>query len=329
LTARLDGEETGLPVQTYCPHCQSRCLVAEQHFGLAVLCFQCKRPFTVAAPAADLAPLLGERQGRGECLLEIGSATSPGRVRARNEDGFLVQQWRWAGQDRVHELALIVIADGMGGHQAGERASGLTVRTVAQTLAPFLAGIWDGVHQSWTSSQLGDALGRALREANQAIYEEARRDQECEGMGATAVALLIWKNQALIRHVGDTRVYHRRGTQFTQVSRDQTLVARMIELGQLAPEEAPTHPARHEVLQALGRREDLVPATYIQPLAPHDWLVIASDGLHAHLGGPALMAALDQEGLSAAMVARFLVERADRSGGSDNCTVVTVRCLEG
>jgi protein phosphatase len=246
-------------------------------------------------------------------------------LRERNEDSFLVQHWTWANQDRFDELALVVVADGMGGHRAGAHASGLVVRTVALTLAPLLSGVWKSESRSWTINHLESDLIQAILEANRAVHGQAQRDPECEGMGATAVAALVWNNRAVICHVGDTRVYHRRGSEFVQVTRDQTLVARMIELGQLAPEEADTHPARHEVLQALGRREDLEPAAYTLQLAPHDWLIVASDGLHADLEAGAIQNAFQSANPSAGWIAHHLVKAAEEAGGSDNCTVVAIR----
>jgi serine/threonine protein phosphatase PrpC len=110
------------------------------------------------------------------------------------------------------------------------------------------------------------------------------------------------------------------------VTRDQTLVARMVELGKLTPAEALTHPSRNEVTEAVGRRPDVSPAAYELGLAPGDWLVVACDGLHAHVDDRLLARALGEASPSAALLAHGLVDLADEGGGSDNCTVVAVRC---
>jgi protein phosphatase len=120
-------------------------------------------------------------------------------------------------------------------------------------------------------------------------------------------------------------VYHRRGDRLTQVTRDQTLVARMVELGQLSPQEALTHPSRNEVTDAIGRRFDLKPARYEVKLAPGDWLIVACDGLHAHVDDRLLDETIRKSAPSAAYLAHHLVDLANQRGGSDNCTVVAVR----
>src|SRR5207302_1551811 len=108
----------------------------------------------------------------------------------------------------------------------------------------------------------------------------------------------------------------------TQLTRDQTLVARMVELGTLTPREALTHPARNEVAQAVGKHPDLAPARYEATLAAGDWLIVASDGLHAELDDRALEAEVARPAATATVRARQLTAAADEKGGRDNCTVL-------
>ena len=112
----------------------------------------------------------------------------------------------------------------------------------------------------------------------------------------------------------------------TQVTRDQTLVNRMVELGQLTPKEAVGHPASNEVLQAIGTRTTIEPAHYKLQLVPGDWLLVACDGLHVQVDDRSLQAMVSKAPPSAALLANRLVDMADQSGGADNCTVVAVRC---
>ncbi len=122
-------------------------------------------------------------------------------------------------------------------------------------------------------------------------------------------------------------MYHQRGGRLTQVTRDQTLVARMVELGQLTPEEALTHPARNDVSQALGKRFDLEPARYSLTLEREDWLIVACDGLHAHVEAPCLQEEIHRAAAApASYLAQHLVHLANQRGGSDNCTVVVLHC---
>ena len=145
-------------------------------------------------------------------------------------------------------------------------------------------------------------------------------------MGATAAVLIIWNGRVVIGHVGDCRVYHHHAGELKAVTKDQTLVNRMVELGQLRPEEAVGHPASNEVLQAIGTRTAIEPARYKLKLAPGDWLLVACDGLHGQVDDRALQKIVSKAPPSAALLANRLVDLADQSGGLDNCTVVAVRC---
>jgi protein phosphatase len=330
------------------------CLVPKEHAGKAIRCPGCKQTFafrtpeapatppplppasanpTVVAPSSartpfpavelpPLPPAVPPVPVRARCL-DVGSATSPGRVRTRNEDGLLVQRLSWAGQAGAHEAALAVVADGMGGHDAGDRASAVAVGVMASALAPFLAGLVTGQEKLDDPERMLEALELALWEANRAVSRAAEEEPGCAGMGATAVAAVVVDGLAGICHVGDCRAYLHRGGELRQLTRDQTLVARMIELGTLTEREAKKHPAAHQVSQALGKQYDLEPSRQTLELQAGDRLVLACDGLHAHLDAEAL-AGVVREGADAAGLAAALVERADGAGGSDNCTVVVM-----
>jgi serine/threonine protein phosphatase PrpC len=261
------------------------------------------------------------------CRLVLGSATTRGRVRDRNEDSLLVQQCSWSNLDQRHEVALIVVADGMGGHQAGERASGLVIQAMGRALAPLLTAALNMQSTQAPPVDPSEALEGGLIEANRLVRETAQRNPAWKGMGSTAVALLIWDGKAYIHLVGDCRVYHWRSGKLTQVTRDQTLVARMVELGQLTPEEAAKHPRRNEVAQAVGKYALIEPGRYELSLSPGDWLVASSDGLQAHVNDRTLGEMIAKAGASADELANRLIDLANEGGGSDNCTVVAVRCV--
>jgi protein phosphatase len=260
------------------------------------------------------------------CRLAVGAATSRGVVRDRNEDSFLVQQWTWSNLDRRHDVALVAIADGMGGHQAGDRASGMVIRTLGRVLAPLVSAAVAGQPADTAPAAMVQALENALQEANRAVLQAAREEPACKGMGATAVVVLVWDGLAVISLAGDCRVYHQRAGCLTQVTRDQTLVARMVELGQLSPQEAANHPRRNEVIQAVGQHGRLAPARYELKLTPGDWLLAVCDGLYAHVEDRTLQAALAQAAPAPAILAGQLVTLANQGGGSDNCTVIAVSC---
>jgi protein phosphatase len=264
----------------------------------------------------EIAPLPGVWR------LDIGGATSSGCVRPRNEDSFLVQQLAWANLDQRHEAAIVVVADGMGGYEAGDQASALVIRTVGGSLAGLFGEFLTGQVKNGAPAR----IDVALKAANKAVHTKGQTDPGCKGMGATAAVAFICDGVTHLGHVGDCRVYHAHDGKLFQVTKDQTLVARMVELGQLKPEEALTHPKRNEVTHAVGRHPDLQPAAYQLKLSPGDWLVIACDGLTAHVEHEQLAKELAAAPPSAAALAHHLVDLANEGGGTDNCTVVAVRC---
>jgi protein phosphatase len=258
----------------------------------------------------------------GVCRLDVAGATSSGCVRPRNEDSFLVQHLAWSNLDQHHEAAILVVADGMGGYEAGDQASGMVIRTLGGSLAGLLSDALVG------SFKEGAATGRidlALKAANRAVHQKGQTDPACKGMGATAAVTFILDGLVQVGHVGDCRVYHFRDGKLVQVTRDQTLVARMVELGQLSAAEAKTHTKRNEVTQAIGRNPDVEPAACQFKIAAGDWVVVTCDGLHAHVDEEQLATVLGAGARSAANLAHHLVALANEGGGSDNCTVLAVR----
>lgn len=261
------------------------------------------------------------------CRLQIGSASTRGRVRDRNEDSLLVQQYTWSNCEERHDVALIVVADGMGGHAAGEQASAIVVRTLSSVVTPLLIAALSERATAGEAADPAEVLERGLIDANRLVREAALRNPAWKGMGSTAVILLIWDGRVSIRLVGDCRVHHWHEGKLTQVTRDQTLVARMVELGQLTPEEAEKHPRRNEVAHAVGKYALIEPARYELTLSPGDWLVASSDGLQAHVNDRVLSDTIAKAGASAVELANRLIELTNQGGGSDNCSVVAVRCV--
>lgn len=319
-----------MPVQIYCPHCTTPCLVADEHLGNPVRCYQCQRTFTPAPTALPRTEPAGQASNlsshKGPPRLDIGCATSAGHVRKNNEDSLLILHQAWSNLGLRHELALLAVADGMGGAESGEEASGLTIRTLGSTLTPLLTGALNGQFKDPAAPILTETIAFAIQEANRTVFRKGQANPACKGMGATLALALVWNNQVLIGHVGDCRVYHLHADKLVQVTKDQTVVARMVELGKLTPEEAKTHSSRNEVLQALGPRWDVEPASHKLKLQWNDWLILACDGLHAHIDGDELLADIRQSPPSASHVAQRLVELADDRGGSDNCTVIALYC---
>ena len=307
-----------MPAHVSCPHCRVACLIGEQHLGLAVRCHRCKQAFTtrvVPAPSA----------GSASVRLDIGAATSRGKVRDRNEDSFLIQRSCWCNKDQRHEAALLVVADGMGGHQSGDRASGLVIRTMGRVLNPLLDGYLSGQFEKASPADLTNAIDVAIKESNRVVRRASGTAKGRNVMGCAVGMGLVWDGSVFIGHVGDCRAYHQRGGKLAQITTDQTLVMRMVELGQLSLKEAKTHKARTEVTQAIGLRAELKPARHQLTLARNDWLLIACDGLHTHVEDDKIQDVVRRSG-AATQLAEHLVDLAEKGGGSDNITVIAVRC---
>ncbi len=264
--------------------------------------------------------------------LEIGCWTSTGLVRSANEDAFEVIHSTHSRQDELHDQALILLTDGMGGCEAGEVASALAIDTLrGQLLAqpPFQSLITTSMDQSLDASP-GAILAQmvsALSEANRVIYESAREpSHRFHGMGCTAEVVYLRGRDLFVAHVGDSRTYHFSRGQLRLVTRDQTLVYRLVELGHLTEEEAMHHPRRNELQQALGGLSIVEPLTYHVDLHPGDSVLICTDGLNNHVDHETLTQVIARAA-SAEQGARRLINLANLNDGQDNTTVVLIRLL--
>jgi protein phosphatase len=284
-----------------------------------------------SAPSAAAAPAVARPQSRplpqvNLGRLDIGAATSVGRQRQRNEDSYLLHRLSWANKNLGREIALCIVADGLGGHNAGDVASGMAITGMSNALAPLLTSAVNGQPGQVTAASLTQSIDSAIKSANLAIFNRAQGDSSLRGMASTAAVVITWDSQVVIGHVGDCRAYHWRAGNLSQITKDQTLVSKMVEMGRLTPQEALNHPARNEVSQAIGLHREIEPVPYQLRLSPGDWLIIACDGLHAHVDAKNLEQTLRTAIPAAAYVANNLVETANQGGGSDNCTVIAIRC---
>jgi len=232
----------------------------------------------------------------------VGSATDVGRVRSGNEDAFLA------------ELPVLAVADGMGGHAAGEVASGLTVAALSELVGRSDLAVEDVVRQ----------LGRA----NANILASAREHPEQEGMGTTVagVALLGGTGGELrwaVFNVGDSRVYEHDGSGLTQVTVDHSLVQELVEAGVLSAEQAARHPSRNVVTRSLGREPMVDVSVATLPCRPGQRLVVCSDGLSDELT-PAALDTVLRSAPGAEEAATALVQAALEAGGHDNVTVLVI-----
>jgi PPM family protein phosphatase len=317
-----------VPVRAHCPHCITPCQIAEKHLGVPVRCHKCGQAFTVQPTALTSKPPTSEPipETAGTLRLNIAGVSSIGRERTRNEDSFLVQHLTWSDLNENHQLALVIVADGMGGHAGGDQAARLALRTIGTTLVPLLTCALSIERRHVTRAGLANSIESAIKEANRIVKVAADADRRFKGMGATAAVVIVWNGRVVIGHIGDCRVYHFHARHLKRVTSDQTIVNRMVELGQLKPEEAAAHPASNEVLQAIGTRTTIEPARYKLKLIAGDWLIVSCDGLHGQVDDRTIQMTVSRAPPAAALLAGRLVDLADQSGGVDNCTVVAIRC---
>lgn len=228
------------------------------------------------------------------------SATHKGMVRDQNEDSVFPTS---SGESTDEVLA--IVADGMGGHVAGEVASRIAINAAA-------------------SSDLG-ATDRVAA-GNRAIREEVARDPGLEGMGTTMTLLRVEDDTATIAHIGDSRAYLLRDGELRQVTEDHTVAAEYVAQGQLSPEEAASHPQRHMLLRTLGLTRFVDVDEVEVELAPGDRILLCSDGLTEMVRDEAIGKIL-ADGTPDDVVWN-LVETANDAGGVDNITVVVVDAVE-
>jgi serine/threonine protein phosphatase PrpC len=243
--------------------------------------------------------------------------TDVGRKRKGNEDAHSV--------DAGHKL--YVVADGMGGHAAGEVASRIAVDSIGEFVV-LTAGddeiTWPfGLDE--TISYDGNRLKTAIRHANRKVLEATRENAELEGMATTVVAVLVDGDIANIAHVGDSRIYKWSDGEMTLLTSDHSWVNEQIQTGVISPEQARSHPLRNVVTRALGGRADLLVDIQALPVKSGEVLVLCSDGLTTMLPDEDIVAVLERSGGDIATAARNLVDEANERGGEDNITVVLMK----
>ena len=256
--------------------------------------------------------------------------TDLGQTREHNEDAFLVGDLT-AGKARVHSEVvtqavgarglLLLVADGMGGAAAGELASAMA----ADLIFGHLAGTWSREPAEELSEQRFILrLREAVDLANLQIHAYAREHAEVRGMGTTATVAGVLGNKLFLAQVGDSRAYLVRAGKAVQITKDQSLMQRLVDAGELTEEEAETSTRRNIILQALGPDPRIRVEITFQPLARGDILVLCSDGLSGLVKRDEIAEALVAENDLRA-VAEGLVTTANARGGPDNITVVLAR----
>lgn len=254
----------------------------------------------------------------GAMKVEYCGLSDVGRKREANEDSYAI----------VPEDHLFVVADGMGGHAAGEVASHLAVTAISE----FIASTRRDSEITWpfeydlSISMEGNRLKTAIRLANQRILESISRKKELEGMGTTLVGAVVSEGKAFVGHVGDSRAYLIHDGSISQITSDHSWVNEQVKMGFLTRGDAVKHPFRNVVTRALGSRDDVIVDVTEQPLAPGDYLILCSDGLNTMLDDDTIRKTVEAHGSDVRAAAKALIDGANQNGGEDNVTVILVRC---
>ena len=238
----------------------------------------------------------------------IYASTSEKGKRYQNEDTLFVPS--------RGEMALFIVADGMGGHNAGSVASRLATDTVEAAVRK--GGI----------ATPEDLLKSALKEANRAVLEYANSDKNCRGMGTTMVAALVFQTKYVVANVGDSRLYHFHGGALTQVTRDHSYVAELVEAGEITREEAAVHPRRNIITRALGTRGEERVDIFKREWARDDILFLCSDGLYGVLDDREMERILGLADDDLQDACDTLVEFALYGGSTDNISVILIKNRE-
>jgi serine/threonine protein phosphatase PrpC len=258
-----------------------------------------------AAHAADT--VIGA--ARPGALLAAAGGTDRGKVRENNEDDFLCDA----------ERQLFIVADGMGGHAAGDRASKVAVSVLSDTLsAERLERALSG-----GPTDTEALLREGLQRANDAIIALTRDHEEWQGMGSTAVIAILHDATLYVSNLGDSRAYLVRGGQAQPLTRDHSVAAVLMEQGQLGANEARSHPLRNQLTASLGLGGEVTPAFAVAQVQPEDRVVLCSDGVWDRMpdSGIARTAALHTDPGAAVTE---LISAANAAGGQDNVTAIVV-----
>lgn len=248
--------------------------------------------------------------------LEIVSLTDPGRVRGHNEDCV----------ESRPELGVVVLADGMGGYNAGEVASGMATSLIASGLSvAWNKDALDRLDRSGAHKFSHQVLQQQVAQANNAIYEAAQKDPHCAGMGTTLVACIFYDNFLTVGHIGDSRLYRLRGEEFAQVTRDHSLLQEQIDSGLISKEDARQSHNKNLVTRALGIDPEVDAEIHTYDVQEGDVYLLCSDGLNDMIEDEELKMTLVALGANLNLTAQQLVQAANDAGGRDNISVMLVK----
>jgi serine/threonine protein phosphatase PrpC len=272
---------------------------------------------TVPLPMSEKDPFVRSLRQSGIQLV-VGTGLDVGLKRKGkpNEDSLLSLQNTRMLQGNSYPVGLFVIADGMGGHENGQEASRMVIQSLSKTVVP-------SVIYGPTDDNYAELLAEGVHHANLSIYQRNRQDRA--DMGTTIATALVINTTAYIVNAGDSRVYlYSNTTGLTQVTRDHSTVARLVENGIIQPEDIYTHPRRNEIYRSLGRSASEEIDRFTLPLQPGDLLLLCSDGLWEMVRDAQIQQIIEESPPQPAQLSAALVQAALEGGGKDNISVIAV-----
>ncbi len=248
--------------------------------------------------------------------LQIISLSDPGRVRGHNEDCV----------ESRPDIGVVVLADGMGGYNAGEVASGMATSLIATGLAKM----WTreklkGLDRDQAAALSQSILQEQVAAANTAIFEAAQKDPQCAGMGTTLVAGIFYDNFLTVGHIGDSRMYRMRADALEQVTRDHSLLQEQIDSGLITKEDARQSHNKNLVTRALGIDPEVEAEIHTYDVAEGDIYLLCSDGLNDMIEDDEIQMTLIALRANLDLTAQQLVQAANDAGGRDNVSVMLVK----
>src|SRR5688500_12167779 len=254
-------------------------------------------------------------RGKLRCV----ALSDTGKVREHNEDTIAFDP----------DIGLLVLADGMGGYNAGEVASGIAVKTIVNLVRESVEREDLTVHDGESGmSRPSIILRDAIHRANKIIYQTARTQPQCEGMGTTIVAALFFDNKVAIAHVGDSRMYRLRNDKFEQVTMDHSLLQELVDRGFYSAEEAQRAANKNYVTRALGVEPDVEVEIQEDPVQKGDYYVLCSDGLSDMVEDDDIHLTISTFGANLDTVAKQLIQLGNDNGGRDNISVVMANVID-
>lgn len=240
----------------------------------------------------------------------VGACTDIGKIREVNQDSYYCCN--------KNDMALFIVADGMGGHKAGEIASKMAIDSIKKSFEDNSVLVKNG------QILPTELIIRSLKNANVMILEKSKTDESCDGMGTTITLAYIYNNKIHIGHIGDSRAYLCRNNKLTQLTEDHSLVAELVKNGTISKEEAKFHPQKNIITRALGTDEDVDVDIIIKDIDKDDIYLLCTDGL-TNMVNDDLIKNIILSSNNVQHICERLVYTANEAGGIDNSTAIIIK----